>query len=304
MTDVQQQIDESGTVRIGDRTVNRLSFGAMRLADKEIWGPPADRGNAVRVARRAVELGVNHIDTADSYAFGVTEEILREALHPYPDDLLIATKAGQAQVRPGVWEPVGRPAYLRQQCEASLRRLRTDRIDLFYLHRVDPLVPFDDQIGAMRELQDEGKIAHFGLSSVTVDQIESAQKIIDVTAVQNIFNVAARVGEDVLEHCERERIPFIAWFPIMSGELALANSIVADVAAELNATPAQVALAWLLNRSSVLCPIPGTSSIAHLEENVAASALRLTDDHLARLAPLRLAEDELAQLLAAGSAQE
>ncbi|MFI6210097.1 aldo/keto reductase [Streptomyces sp. NPDC051041] len=302
MNDVQKRAERSGTVRIGDRTVHRMSFGAMRLAGRDVWGPPADRANAVRVARRAVELGVDHIDTADSYAFGVTEEILREALHPYPDDLLIATKAGQAQVRPGVWEPLGRPAYLRQQCEASLRRLGRERIDLFYLHRVDPRVPFDEQVGTMRELQDEGKIAHFGLSSVTVDQIESARKIIDVAAVQNMFNVVARAGEDVLEHCERERIPFVAWFPIMSGDLARADHLVAEVAADLDATPAQVALAWLLARSPVICPIPGTSSIAHLEENVAASTLRLSAEHLSRLASSQLTDDELAALAAVGSA--
>ncbi|PJF01561.1 oxidoreductase [Streptomyces carminius] len=304
MTDGQKRIERSGTVRIGDRTVHRMSFGAMRLADKEIWGPPADRENSIRVARRAVDLGIDHIDTADSYAFGVTEEILREALHPYPDDLLIATKAGQTQVRPGEWAPVGRPSYLRQQCEASLRRLRVERIGLFYLHRVDPQVPFDDQLGAMKELQEEGKIAHFGLSSVTVEQIEQARRVIDVAAVQNIFNVAARMGEDVLDHCEQERIPFVAWFPILSGGLAAPEGVVAEVAAELDSTPAQVALAWLLARSDVLCPIPGTSSIAHLEENVAASSLRLSDDHLARLAALRLPEDQLAQLAAVGSARE
>ncbi|MEV0385723.1 aldo/keto reductase [Nonomuraea sp. NPDC050643] len=260
-----------------------MSFGAMRLSDADIWGPPADRDRAVQVARRAVELGVDHIDTADSYAFGVTEDILREALHPYPDHLLIATKAGQAQVRPREWEAVGRPAYLRQQCEASLRRLNVDRIGLFYLHRIDPLVPFEDQLGAMKELQDDGKIAHFGLSTVTVEQIESARAIIDVAAVQNLFNVANRIGEDVLDHCERERIPFVAWFPIMNGELARAGGVVAEVAAETGSTPAQVALAWLLARSDVMCPIPGTSSIGHLEQNVAASALRLTDEQIARL---------------------
>ncbi|WP_103964788.1 aldo/keto reductase [Nonomuraea solani] len=260
-----------------------MSFGAMRLSDADIWGPPADRGHAVRVARRAVELGVDHIDTADSYAFGVTEEILREALYPYPDELLIATKAGQAQVRRREWEAVGRPAYLRQQCEASLRRLNADRIGLFYLHRIDPLVPFEDQLGAMKELQDEGKIAHFGLSTVTVEQIEAARTIIEVAAVQNLFNLAHRAGEDVLGHCEKERIPYVAWFPIMNGELARAEGVVAEVAADTESTPAQVALAWLLARSGVICPIPGTSSIDHLEQNVAASALRLTDEQLARL---------------------
>ncbi|WPB94330.1 aldo/keto reductase [Streptomyces malaysiensis] len=302
--DIQQRIEQSGTVQIGDRTVHRMSFGAMRLADADIWGPPADRDNSVRVARRAVELGVDHIDTADSYAFGVTEEILREALHPYPDDLLIATKVGQTQVRPRVWEPVGRPSYLRQQCEASLRRLGVDRIGLLYLHRVDPKVPFEDQIGVMRELHDEGKIAHFGLSSVTVEQIETARAIIDVAAVQNIFSVAARIGEEVLAYCEREGIPFVSWFPILSGALATPGGVIAEVAMETESTPAQVALAWLLARSKMICPIPGTSSVTHLEENVAASALRLTDDQITRLTMAQLPEDELAQLLTSGSAGE
>ncbi|MGW4030605.1 aldo/keto reductase [Streptomyces sp. NPDC004838] len=302
--DVHQHIEQSGTVRIGDRTVHRMSFGAMRLADADIWGPPADRDNAVRVARRAVELGVDHIDTADCYAFGVTEEILREALHPYPDDLLIATKAGQTHIRPREWAPVGRPSYLRQQCEASLRRLGVDRIGLFYLHRIDPQVPFEDQIGVMRELQEEGKIAHFGLSSVTVEEIESARAIIDVAAVQNIFSVAARIGEEVVGYCEREGIPFVSWFPILSGALAAPGGVIAEVATETESTPAQVALAWLLARSKMICPIPGTSSVAHLEENVAASALRLTDDQLARLAGAQLPEEQLAQFLALGTADE
>lgn len=299
----QQQIERPDTIRIGDRTVRRLSFGAMRLAGADIWGPPADRERSIRVARRAVELGVNHIDTADSYAFGVTEEILREALHPYPDDVLIATKAGQTHVRPGQWEPVGRPAYLRQQCEASLRRLGVERIGLFYLHRIDPAVPFADQIGTMKELRNEGKIAHFGLSSVTVAEIESARKIIDVAAVQNLFNVAVRPDEDVIDYCERESIPFVAWFPVLSGALAAAEGVVADVAKEADATPAQVALAWLLARSEVMCPIPGTSSVAHLEENVAAASLRLTGDQFTRLEGARLPDDQAARFLRAGSAE-
>lgn len=271
------------TVRLGGRLVRRLAFGAMRLAGPGIWGPPADRAHAVRLVRRAVELGVDHIDTADTYGFGVVEDILREALHPYPAHLLIATKVGQVQPRPGEWEPIGRPAFLRHQVEMSLRRLGVDRIDLLYLHRVDPDVPFADQVGTMKELQEEGKIAHFGLSEVGVGQIEAARAVIDVAAVQNRYNLATRGWDDALAHCTRERIPFVAWFPVMRGALARPGGVAAEVAARTGATPAQVALAWLLARSDVLCPIPGTSSVAHLEENVAAARLRLSDEQCALL---------------------
>jgi pyridoxine 4-dehydrogenase len=263
--------------------VSRMAFGAMRLADPRIWGPPADRGHSIRLARRAVELGVDHIDTADSYGLGTVEDILREALHPYPDHLVVATKVGQVQPRPGEWVPVGHPAFLRHQCEMSLRRLDVDRIDLLYLHRVDPNVPLPEQVGTMKDLQDEGKIRHVGLSEVGLEQIEAAREIVDVAAVQNIYNLTTRGWDGVVDYCTRERIPFVAWFPVMNGALAQPGGVVAEVAAEVGSTPAQVALAWLLGRADVICPIPGTSSIAHLEENVAAASLRLTGEQLARL---------------------
>lgn len=283
MSDARTVIGTAGDVTLGDRTVHRMAFGAMRLADPMIWGPPADRDHSIRLARRAVELGVNDIDTADSYGLGTVEEILRAALFPYPDDLLIATKVGQVQPRPGEWVPVGHPAFLRQQCELSLRRLGVDRIDLLYLHRVDPNVPFADQVGTMSELRQEGKIAHFGLSEVGAEQIEAARSITDVAAVQNIYNLTARGWDDVVEYCTRERIPFVPWFPVMNGALAQPGGVVAEVAAETGSTPTQVALAWLLARADVICPIPGTSSIAHLDENVAAAALHLTDEQFATL---------------------
>ncbi len=283
MDDTRTVTGPSDTVELGDKTVSRLAFGAMRLADPRIWGPPADRDHSVRLARRAVELGVDHIDTADSYGLGTVEDILREALHPYPEHLLVATKVGQVQPRPLEWVPVGHPAFLRHQCEMSLRRLGVDRIELLYLHRVDPDVPLAEQVGTMKELQDEGKIEHVGLSEVGVEQIEAAREIVDVAAVQNIYNLTTRGWEGVVDHCTRERIPFVAWYPVGSGALAQPGGVAAEVAAENGSTPAQVALAWLLARSDVICPIPGTSSLAHLEENVAAASLRLTDEQVARL---------------------
>ncbi|MFE9093256.1 aldo/keto reductase [Streptomyces sp. NPDC007264] len=275
--------DVPDRVRLGDGTVRRMGFGAMRLAGPGIWGPPSDQDHSIRLARRAVELGADHIDTADAYGFGVVEDILRKALHPYPDHLLIATKVGQVQPRPGAWVPVGRPAFLRHQCEMSLRRLGVERIDLLYLHRVDPDVPFADQIGTLKELRDEGKIAHVGLSEVAVEQIEVARAIVEVAAVQNIYNLTTRIWDDVLAYCTRERIPFVAWFPVMNGALARPDGAATQVAAETGSTPAQVALAWLLALSDILCPIPGTSSLSHLEENIAAASVRLTDEQIARL---------------------
>ncbi|MEV6640633.1 aldo/keto reductase [Amycolatopsis sp. NPDC051371] len=283
MTEARTAGDSSSRITLGDKVVSRLAFGAMRLADSRIWGPPADRAHSIRLARKAIELGVEHIDTADTYGFGVVEDILREALHPYPHDLLLATKVGQVQPRPGEWVPIGHPAFLRHQCELSLRRLGVERIDLLYLHRADPQIPFLDQVGTLRELRDEGKIAHVGLSEVGVEQIEAARTIIDVAAVQNIYNLTTRTWDAVLNHCERHRIPFVAWFPVMRGELAKPGGAAAEIAAETGATPAQVALSWLLARSDVLCPVPGTSSLAHLEENVAAASLRLTGDQIAQL---------------------
>ena len=283
MTEAHTTRNTPSTITIAGKTVPRLAFGAMRLADSRIWGPPADRDHSIRLARKAVELGVGHIDTADTYGLGVVEDILREALLPYPHNLLVATKVGQVQPRPGEWVPVGHPAFLRHQCEMSLRRLGVDRIDLLYLHRADPLVPFAEQVGTMRELQEEGKIAHFGLSEVGLEQIEAARTIIDVAAVQNIYNLTTRTWDEVVDYCQRQGIPFVAWFPVMNGALAKPGGVTAEVAAETGATPAQVALAWLLARADVICPIPGTSSLAHLEANVEAASLRLTDEQIARL---------------------
>jgi aryl-alcohol dehydrogenase-like predicted oxidoreductase len=269
-----------------DLQVQRLGFGAMRLTGPMVWGPPPDRAAAIALARRAVELGVNFVDTADSYGPGVSEEILAEALHPYPDDLVIATKAGQSRPSAAEWTPLGRPEYLRQQAELSLRRLRLDCIDLFQLHRIDPKVPAAEQFGALKRLQDEGKIRHIGLSEVTVPEIEQARSIIDVVSVQNMYNLSERHFDDVIDYCERERIAFIPWKPIGRGEHAGPDGPVAEVARELGATTAQTALAWLLRRSPVVVPIPGTSSIAHLEENAGATSVELSDEQFERLGRL------------------
>jgi pyridoxine 4-dehydrogenase len=267
----------------GDLTVGRLGFGAMRLTGPGIWGPPADVPGALKVARRAVELGITFLDTADSYGPGTSEELLAEALHPYPEGLVIATKAGQSRPAPGQWIPLGRPEYLRQQAELSLRRLRLERIDLFQLHRIDPKVPLTEQLGALKQLQDEGKIRHIGLSQVGVEQLEEARREVEVVSVQNLYNLTERTDDDVIDYCEREGIAFIPWLPIARGAHATADGVLAEVAAELGATPAQVSLAWLLRRSPVVLPIPGTSSIAHLEENTAAARIELTDEQFARL---------------------
>ncbi|WP_305783806.1 aldo/keto reductase [Symbioplanes lichenis] len=270
-------------IEVAGKSVHRLGFGAMRLAGSDIWDPPADRAHSVRVARRAVERGVEFIDTADSYAFGVTEEILAEALHPYPEHLLIGTKVGQVQTRRREWVPVGRPEYLRQQCEASLRRLRVERIDLLSLHRVDPAVPLEDQVGELKALRDEGKIGAVGLSEVGVEQIEQARAVVDIASVQNIYNLSVRGWDAVVDHCTRERIAFVPWYPILSGGLAGAGGVVADIAREHDATVAQIALAWLLARSDVMVPIPGTGSLGHLEENMAATRIALSPDQYAAL---------------------
>jgi pyridoxine 4-dehydrogenase len=267
---------ESGEIRLGDQlTVNRLGFGAMRITGPGVWGPPADPAESVRVLRRAVDLGVNLIDTADSYGPAVSEELIREALHPYPEDLVLATKAGLLRTGPEGWFPCGRPEYLRQQCELSLRRLGVDRIDLFQLHRVDPEVPAADQFGELAALQSEGKVRLVGLSEVTVDQIAEASDIVDIASVQNLYNLTDRTHDDVLRYCTERGIGFIPWFPIAAGELAAPGGIVDQAAKELDATPAQIALAWLLQRSSIMLPIPGTSSVAHLEENCGAGPLKL-----------------------------
>ncbi|GAA5188996.1 aldo/keto reductase [Rugosimonospora acidiphila] len=267
----------------GDLNVNRLGFGAMQLTGPGIWGEPRDRDEALRVLRRAVELGVNLIDTADSYGPVVSEQLIHEALHPYPEGLVIATKAGLVRTGPGEWHPVGRPEYLRQQAELSLRRLGVERIDLFQLHRPDPQVPLADSVGALVELQREGKVRHLGLSNVTVEQIRQAREHATIVSVQNLYNLANREHEEVLDYCAAEGIAFIPWFPIATGELARPGGPLDVLARETNATPAQLAIAWLLHRSPVTLPIPGTSSVAHLEENLAAASVRLTEEQFSRL---------------------
>jgi pyridoxine 4-dehydrogenase len=264
----------------GDLEVTRLGFGAMRITGPGIWGPPRDRDEALRVLRRTAELGISFIDTADSYGPGVSEELIAEALHPYADDLVIATKAGLTRQGPDLWTAVGRPAYLRQQCELSLRRLKVDRIDLFQLHRIDPEVPLEDQVGELKELQDEGKIRHIGLSEVSVEELAEAQRTATVVSVQNRFNLAYRDSQALLEHCTTEGVGFIPWRPVAD---QVDDETLREVAAAHDATPSQVALAWLLHSSPVMVPIPGTSSVAHLEENTAAAALELTDDEVAAL---------------------
>jgi aryl-alcohol dehydrogenase-like predicted oxidoreductase len=260
----------------------RIGFGALRLCGPHAWEPARDRGAAHAVLRRAVELGVTVIDTADSYGLGDNEELIAEALHPYPPEVVIATKAGQSRPSRGRWVPLGRPEYLRQQAELSLRRLRTDRIELFQLHRVDPLVPLADQVGALGELRAEGKIGHIGLSEVTVDQLVEAGRVAPIASVQNLYNWADRGHQDVLDHCSRHGMAFLPWLPVAGGKHG-ARGPLAAVAGEIGATPTQVALAWLLHRSPVVVPIPGTRSLDHLAENVAAASIELTAAQLARL---------------------
>ncbi len=266
-----------GTFELGDTVVHRLGYGAMQLTGKGVWGPPRDRGEALRVLRRAVELGVDFIDTADSYGPYVSEELIAEALHPYPTGLVIATKAGLARTGPGEWHPLGRPEYLRQECEMSLRRLKVERIDLFQLHRIDPQVPAGEQFGVLRDLRKEGKVRHVGLSEVSVAEIEAARKVVPIVSVQNLYNLQNRKAEAVVSHCEKEGIGFIPWFPIASGKLLDPDGPVARVAKEIGATASQVSLAWLLRRAKVMLPIPGTSSVAHVEENCGAGQVELTD---------------------------
>jgi len=283
MTDTVAPAHESGTFEIAGKTVHRLGFGAMRITGNGIWGEPDDREECVRVVRRAVELGVDLIDTADSYGPHVSEEIVREALHPYPEQVLIATKAGLVRHGPDIWRPVGRPEYLRQQAEMSLRRLGLDRIDLFQLHRIDSTVPLEDQIGELKKLQDEGKIAAIGLSEVTTEQIDEARAIADVVTVQNRYNLTDRTYEDVLDYCVREGIGFIPWAPISAGRLAEDGGQVDELAKKHDVKPSQIALAWLLARAQIVLPIPGTSSVAHLEQNVGGALVRLSRDELDEL---------------------
>ncbi len=272
----------------GDLYVTRLGFGAMRITGKGIWGESTDRAGAVRVLRRAVELGINFLDTADSYGPGVSEEIIAEALHPYPADLVIATKGGFDRPGPDRWVENGRPEHLKSACEGSLRRLRLDRIALYQLHRIDPKVPAEDQLGALKDLQAQGKIKHIGLSEVSVRQIQHARTIVPIVSVQNRYSVTDRGSEDVLEYCAREKMGFIPWFPLGAGGVSGSKSPISRIAARLKVTPSQLALAWLLARSPVMLPIPGTSKVKHLEENVGAVEIKIDPnklqelDHMAR----------------------
>lgn len=277
----------SGTFAIGgDLPVVRLGYGTMQLTGDGVWGPPKDPDSAVAVLRRAVELGVTFFDTADSYGPEVAEALLKEALHPYADEVVIATKAGLTRQGPGIWTPLGRPAYLRQQCELSLRRLGVEAIDLFQLHRIDPDVLLEDQVGELLKLRDEGKIRHIGLSEVSVEQLEMAAAMAPIATVQNLFNLAHRDAEPLLEHCEAHGIGFIPWFPLATGELSATDGVLGEAARQHDATPSQLALAWLLRRSPVMLPIPGTSSVEHLESNTAAAAIELTDEEYDALTAL------------------
>jgi pyridoxine 4-dehydrogenase len=267
----------------GDLTVQRLGYGAMQLTGPGVWGEPADRPGALAVVRAALEQGVDFIDTADSYGPQVSEQIIAEAAFPYPDGLVIATKAGLTRTGPGGWPPCGRPEYLTQQVELSLRNLKVDRIDLIQLHRIDPQVPLADQLGAFADLKEQGKVRHIGVSEVSVEELQAAQAITEIASVQNLYNLTNRQSQDVLEYAEAQGIAFIPWFPIATGDLAKPDSPVAAVAKELDATPSQVALAWLLQKSPVILPIPGTKSVEHLTENLGAAQLTLSADDMAKL---------------------
>jgi pyridoxine 4-dehydrogenase len=277
----------AGEFLIGnDLRVTRLGFGSMRITGDGIWGEPKDRPAAIRVLKRAVELGINFIDTADSYGPNVSEEIIAEALYPYPKGLVIATKGGFQRPGPNRWTENGRPEYLKAACEGSLRRLRLDQIALYQLHRIDPKVSPEDQLGALKDLQAQGKIKHIGLSEVSVQQIHSARTVVPIVSVQNRYSVTDRGAEDVLQYCEKEKLGFIPWFPLAAGRVSGADSPISRAAARLKASPSQLALAWLLARSPVMLPIPGTSSVKHLEENVAAADLKIDEDNMQELGSL------------------
>ena len=284
MTTQAQPAKASGEFSIGGKLpVTRLGYGSMQLTGPGVWGDPKDPDEAVRVLRRAVDLGVNFLDTADSYGPVVAEELIKRALRPYPADLVIATKAGFTRQGPGIWTPVGRPEYLRQQAEMSLRHLGLEQIPLFQLHRIDPKVPLEDQVGELAKLQKEGKIGFIGLSEVTVDQLRAAQAIAPIATVQNLYNLANRSAEELLDYSAANGIGFIPWFPLATGELAQPGSRLAELAAKRGASPSQLALAWLLHRSPAVLPIPGTSSVSHLEDNVAAAGIALSESEYASL---------------------
>jgi len=267
----------------GELTVNRLGFGAMRLTGDGVWGEPRDPEECKRVLRRAIELDVNLIDTADAYGPEVSERLIADALYPYPYDLVIATKGGLTRSGPNQWHPDGRPEHLREACEGSLSRLRLERIELYQLHRVDPKVPLEESLGALIQMREEGKIEHIGLSNVSLDQLQRARQLTPIVSVQNRYNLTDRADEDVLEECERAGIAFIPWFPLATGKLATDGGPLAQIAERHDATPAQIALAWLLNRSPVTLPIPGTASVEHLEENVGAARIELSTDEVEEL---------------------
>jgi len=284
MPTLAQPAKASGEFLIGGKLpVTRLGYGTMQLTGPGVWGDPKDPVEAARVLRRAVDLGVNFLDTADSYGPVVAEELIRKALYPYPADLVIATKAGLTRQGPGIWRPVGRPEYLRQQAEMSLRHLALEQIPLFQLHRVDPQVPLEDQVGELKMLREEGKIGHIGLSEVSVSELKAAQAIAPIATVQNLYNLANRGSEDLLDYSAASGIGFIPWFPLATGELAKPGGPLESLAASHKATPSQLALAWLLHRSPVVLPIPGTSSVAHLEDNIAAAQVKLSESEYAAL---------------------
>jgi aryl-alcohol dehydrogenase-like predicted oxidoreductase len=269
----------SGTFTLGgDLTINHLGFGAMRITGEGIWGEPRNLDDARKVLRHAIELGVNFIDTADSYGPEVSERLIGEALAPYPRGVVIATKGGLVRTGPNKWHPVGRPEYLHQEVEMSLRRLRLERIDLYQLHRIDPQVPVEESLGKLKELQKAGKIRHIGLSEVKPAEIERARKVVEIVSVQNKYNISDRAHEDTLQYCEKHNLGFIPWFPVAAGQLARAGGPLDNMAKQHGVTVAQLSIAWLLHRSKVMLPIPGTSSIAHLEENVASAGVKLSEE--------------------------
>jgi aryl-alcohol dehydrogenase-like predicted oxidoreductase len=274
---------KSGTWNLGDLTVHRLGYGAMRLTGRDAWGPPPDKDEAIRAVRHAIDLGVDFIDTADSYGPFISELLLKEALYPYPANLVIATKAGHTRPSPAEWVPVGRPEYIRQQCELSLRNLAVERIDLFQIHRLDPHIPIADQIGTLRQLQKEGKVRAVGLSNATLEDIEQAAALITLVSIQLRYSVANRKNENVLKYCENKGLAFIPWAPMNAGDLAVVEGPLKAIATQVGGSPAQVALAWLLQRSPVVLPIPGSASVLHVEENCNAAGIRLSEDQMARI---------------------